>query len=79
MKLLVISPEKELLNQEVTAVELPGTMGRFMVLAGHAPIISSLTEGVIKYDLPQGEQRMELPVIGGFVKVLNDEIVVCVG
>lgn len=79
MKLLVISPEKELLNQEVTAVELPGIMGRFMVLTGHAPIISSLTEGVIRYDMPQDEARQELPISGGFVKVLNDEIVVCVG
>ena len=47
MKLVVLSPEKELLNCEVTAVELPGKKGRFMVWPGHAPLLSSLQKGVM--------------------------------
>ena len=50
MILKVISPEKQYLCCEVTAVELPGTKGRFMVLRGHAPLISSLTEGFVRYE-----------------------------
>lgn len=79
MRLLVISPEGELLRQEVTAVDLPGVMGRFTVLKGHAPLLSSLTEGRIRYDSEGASGRQELPLSGGFVKVLNDEIVVCIG
>jgi len=78
MKLKVISPEKELLNVEVQAVELPGAAGRFVVLTGHAPLISSLEEGTVRYDLQSGS-RETLSVAGGFVKVKDDVVTVCVG
>ena len=79
MKLVVLSPEKELLNCEVTAVEVPGKKGRFMVWPGHAPILSSLQKGIIRYDPEGSAAREQLPVSGGFVEVINDEITVCVG
>ena len=75
MKLVVLSPEKELLSCDVDAVELPGKKGRFEVLPGHAPLLSSLTEGVIRYEADA--QRQLLHVDGGFVRVQNDEITVC--
>lgn len=78
MILKVISPEKELLNVEVQAVELPGAAGRFVVLRGHAPLISSLEEGTLRYDLQSG-RRETLPIVGGFVKVKDDLVTVCVG
>lgn len=79
MKLVVLSPEKELINCEVTAVELPGSAGRFMVWPGHAPLLSSLQEGFVHYDPVDSNAREKLPVTGGFVEVINDEITVCVG
>ena len=79
MKLVVLSPEKELVNCEVTAVEVPGTKGRFMVWPGHAPILSSLQKGVVRYDPEDSAAREQLPIEGGFVEVINDEITVCVG
>lgn len=78
MKLIVLSPEKQLLSCEVTAVEMPGTLGRFMVLKGHAPLISSLTAGVVRYDRAEGSEREELAIKGGFAEVRNDEITLCV-
>ena len=79
MKLIVLSPEKELLNCEVTAVELPGAAGRFMVWPGHAPLLSSLTAGLVRYDPEGSNAREKLPINGGFVEVINDEITVCAG
>ena len=79
MKLKVLSPGKELLNCEVTAVELPGAKGRFMVWPGHAPMLSSLTHGVVRYDPEGSAARETLPIPGGFVEVINDEITVCAG
>ena len=79
MTLVVLSPEKELLNCEVTAVELPGKKGRFMVWPGHAPLLSSLQEGVIRYDPEDSAARETLPIRGGFVEILNDVITVCAG
>ena len=79
MTLVVLSPEKELLRCEVTAVELPGTKGRFMVWPGHAPLLSSLQKGVVRYDPEGSAAREQLHIIGGFVDIIDDEITVCAG
>lgn len=75
MKLTILSPEKTLLCEEVSYVELPGTIGRFVVLKGHAPVISSLGSGVVRYEV--GGERKEIPVRGGFAEVRADNIKVC--
>lgn len=80
MKLLILSPEKTLLDTEVGAVELPGTLGRFTVLRGHDRLITSLTEGIVRYQPMQAttdDERMEVPVKGGFAEINNDVITVC--
>ena len=79
MQLVVLSPEKELVNCEVTAVELPGSAGRFMVWPGHAPLLTSLQEGFVRYDPADSNAREKLPVSGGFAEVIDDKITVCVG
>ena len=76
MTLVVLSPEKELLRCEV---ELPGTKGRFMVWPGHAPLLSSLQKGVVRYDPEGSAAREQLPINGGFVEIIDDEITVCAG
>ena len=75
--LKVISPERELLSAQVDLVELPGTLGRFEVLKDHAPLISSIEAGVIRYVI--GTESRELPCEKGFVKVRNNIVTVCLG
>lgn len=75
--LKVISPQKELLSAQVTLVELPGTLGRFEVLKDHAPMISSLEKGVIRY-VQDGESR-EIACPGGFAEISNNVVTVCIG
>lgn len=76
MTLTVLSPERTLLQQTgVTAVELPGSLGRFVALRSHAPIITSLTAGVVRYDV-EGESRT-LGIKGGFAEILDDNVTVC--
>ena len=81
MRLLVLSPERTLLDEEVSVVDLPGAMGRFTVLRGHDNLISTLTEGTILY-LPMtsiaDDPKEMLEIEGGFVEVRNDVITVCV-
>ena len=50
--------------------------GSFDVLPHHAPLITALREGVIRYRVEGQEQ--ELSIKGGFVKVENDVLSVCV-
>jgi len=71
----LVSPEQMLLSEDVTMVTLPGTEGYFGVLAGHAPVISTLRPGVI--DVKDGESGdMRIFVRGGFAEVDPKKVVV---
>jgi F-type H+-transporting ATPase subunit epsilon len=64
----LVSPEKLVFSSQVTQVDLPGAEGDFGVLAGHAPIISSLRPGIIVVYGEAGEQ-LKVVVNGGFAEV----------
>jgi F-type H+-transporting ATPase subunit epsilon len=71
----LVSPEQMLLSEDVTMVTLPGTEGYFGVLAGHAPVISTLRPGVI--DVKDGESGdLRIFVRGGFAEVDPTKVVV---
>lgn len=71
----LVSPEQMLLSEDVTMVTLPGTEGYFGVLAGHAPVISTLRPGVI--EVKDGETGdMRIFVRGGFAEVDPTKVVV---
>ena len=71
----LVSPEQMLLSEDVTMVTLPGTEGYFGVLAGHAPVISTLRPGVI--EVKDGEAGdMRIFVRGGFAEVDPAKVVV---
>ena len=71
----LVSPEQKLLSEDVTMVTLPGTEGYFGVLAGHAPVISTLRPGVI--EVKDGESGdMRIFVRGGFAEVDPTKVVV---
>ena len=48
MLLDILTPEKLLFEGEIKSVKLPGTNGEFEILNNHAPIVSTLKEGLIK-------------------------------
>jgi F-type H+-transporting ATPase subunit epsilon len=72
----IVSPEGTLVEQAVSAVTLPGTVGPFEVLKDHGAIISSLTKGDIVY--VSGGKESRLPIVEGFVEVHNNQVSVCV-
>lgn len=78
MTLDILTPEGSIVSAEsVSAVFLPGVLGEFEVLPHHAPIISALEQGHIRYrSETQGEQRIDIQ--SGFVTVSNDYIKACV-
>ena len=49
MKLHVLSPKGTILKEDVDEVLLPGTKGDFMVLMDHAPLVSTLKRGIVRY------------------------------
>lgn len=63
-------------NGSVAKVLLPGAKAPFVVLPMHAPLISSLTKGVIRYTNEAGEE-CSIEVGGGFVEIRGDVVRVC--
>src|SRR3979490_154294 len=59
-------PEKLLFSGEVTQVDVPGSEGDFGVLAGHAPIVTTLRPGILVIYRDGGELRVV--VNGGFAQ-----------
>lgn len=72
----ILSPEGTLVQAQVSLVSLPGVVSPFTVLPGHAPLVTALVKGDVRYVEAGQEQR--LPIKEGFVKVENNEVVVCV-
>lgn len=66
-KFELVSPERILLSVDADQVVVPGADGDFAVLAGHAPVISTLRPGVI--DVTAGNTRKKLFVKSGFAEV----------
>lgn len=77
LHLSIITPEEQLCRQEAELVTLPGALGPFTVLKGHAPLISHLVEGSIRYRTTEGEEHL-IPIRGGFAHIRENHIEVCV-
>ncbi|MBQ3206527.1 MAG: F0F1 ATP synthase subunit epsilon [Bacteroidales bacterium] len=75
MFLTVLTPERALLEINVSKVELPGAKGRFMVLKNHIPLISSLVEGKVVY-VADGKEG-SVTVRAGFVEINENRVIVC--
>lgn len=73
--LKVLTPDGTAFDGTVSAVFLPGSQGRFEVLPGHAPIISSLDAGRIEWRI--GDTLHSLAVRDGAVIVENDTVTIC--
>ena len=72
LKLVVVTPEKKVVDAEVEQVELPGELGYLGILPGHAPLISLLKTGVLTYRGTGGGKSLALSA--GFVEVANDAV-----
>lgn len=76
LHLTVVSPERTVYDGKVLSVTLPGELGSFQVLPGHAPLISSLAAGEMKYTA--GKETQVLQIAGGFVEVRDNSVSACV-
>jgi F-type H+-transporting ATPase subunit epsilon len=71
----LVSPERLLISAEVDQVDVPGSEGDFGVLAGHAPLMTTLRPGVLTIQAP-GKPGEKFFVRGGFAEVTLDGLTV---
>lgn len=63
----LVSPERLLLSEEATMVVVPGAEGEFGIMAGHAPMMSTLRPGVLRVSGAAGGDQAYY-VRGGFAE-----------
>jgi F-type H+-transporting ATPase subunit epsilon len=72
LNLEIVTPEKNVVNETVDAVTLPGREGELGILPGHAALISGLKPGILSYT--KGATTNKMVVAGGFVEISNDRV-----
>ncbi|HEX4750501.1 MAG TPA: ATP synthase F1 subunit epsilon [Bryobacteraceae bacterium] len=72
-QLEVATPERLLVNEQVTLAEIPGANGYLGILAGHAPLMSALNPGVLTYEGGGGGPHV-FAIGGGFVEVSDNHV-----
>jgi F-type H+-transporting ATPase subunit epsilon len=70
----LVAPERRLSSLKVTSVQIPGSDGDMTVMAGHAPVITTLRPGVLRVEGAGGTQ--EYVITGGFAEVSAEGIIV---
>ncbi len=74
LHLEIVTPEKVAYKDDVDSVQLPGSEGELGVLPHHAPLVTTLGAGELR--LRKGSDEESFAIVGGFVQVLSDKVVV---
>jgi F-type H+-transporting ATPase subunit epsilon len=77
VRLLVVTPDDVVVDQQVVSVRFQQKDGWRGILAHHAPYITQLINSVLMYRLPEDpDTRHYLALYGGTLEVQEDKIVV---
>ena len=71
-ELEVATPERLLVDAQVTEAELPGKDGYMGILPGHAPLLSALGKGTLTYS--EGGTKHVINIDGGFMEVFDNHV-----
>ena len=72
--LSIVTPEKQLVVEEVDQVNVPGTEGDLGILYDHAPILTNLRSGQLSYE--KDGETVALVVSGGYLEVTDNRVTV---
>ena len=76
-KLNLVTPEKRILTDaEIDEVIVPGHRGQLDILPGHAPLITTLSTGVLKYRLKGSADLVSVVVSWGYCEVHSEGVTV---
>ncbi|AGH96821.1 ATP synthase F1 subunit epsilon [Pseudobdellovibrio exovorus] len=69
-KLNVLTPErKAVFDQEITEVSVPAHSGEMTILPGHAPMITTLGTGILRYKAKNQEKAFKAVISWGYCEV----------
>ena len=68
----IATPERLLVKEQVSEVQIPGKDGYLGILPGHAALLSQLGTGFLSYTV--ASRKRYLSIHGGFVEVLPEQV-----
>ena|SRR5687768_9106853 len=76
-KLTFLTPEKKyFVDQEVDMVIVPAAYGEMQILAGHAPLITTLSTGILRWKLKSEEQIRSFVISWGYCEVSPEGVTI---
>jgi F-type H+-transporting ATPase subunit epsilon len=75
IRLEIVTPSTDVVNEEAQIVMAPGSLGEFGVLKGHTPFMTALKTGEVRYTDTGGTERSVF-VSGGFAEALPEKVTV---
>ncbi len=70
----VVTPQRQLVSEPVSRIQLPGRDGYLGILPRHAPLLTELGVGELSYHTASGTRY--LSVARGFAEVLGERVIV---
>jgi F-type H+-transporting ATPase subunit epsilon len=74
LELEVATPERELVREMVSDLQVPGKNGYMGILPGHAPLLGLLGIGTLTYVSASDGKKRYLSIHCGFLEVLDDHV-----
>ena len=74
IQLQIVTPDREIAEEEVVEVSIPGKEGYLGVLPGHAPLLTELQAGTLEYR--QNGKKRYVAIHWGFAEVLPERVIV---
>jgi F-type H+-transporting ATPase subunit epsilon len=74
IQLEIVTPDRQVVHETVSAVTIPGKQGYLGILPGHAPLLSELKAGELVYT--REEAKHYLAVSWGFAEVLPSRVII---
>jgi F-type H+-transporting ATPase subunit epsilon len=74
LRLDIVTIERRAFSGDVDMVIAPGVQGELGILPRHAPLITALSEGELRFK--QGNEEQVFAIGGGYLEVLDDQVTV---
>jgi len=74
IKLEIVTAERQVYSGDVDFVSAPGVMGTLGILPKHAPLLTALEAGELRFK--KGDEEESFAVSGGFMEVRPDKVIV---
>lgn len=74
-KLNLVTPEKKLVtDQDLEEITLPAFCGELAILPGHAPLMTTLEPGILRYKLKTSSEAVQVAISWGYCQVSPEAV-----